>query len=429
MSSEPAEKKTKLEVKIGTVNSFQSKRGFGFISQEDGPDVFVHQSQIKAADDGYRVLRVGQQVEYTAVCENNRWKAVSCTGLNGAALPTEAGTSTEAKAAKANRGKKRGRNEPARVLEGSALVAAVKKQIGYYLSDTNLKRDLWMRQLLLASNCVSVTNLLKCNKLRALTQDLGVIQTAMGEAKDMHMCTVAIEGKEGETEPAVARGPDADNIPALPSYTPPSVLLLTEMATDVQVTWKDIRAGYLSAYSAPVFTYLSHETPFIIVNSNHKASVARALEGGIKNVDGKQICSVQEVSDSEQKEALLKAHYDALARQANRSRKKRGRSDRKAAEGPCKVGNEEFASSQDVYDKVRGIMKSNKNNEPIMGEDKKFVMNLFKAHPRATEKLKFVRKVIIKENHQHDGNSRCFFLVNKDGAEEDISYVKCIRNL
>jgi cold shock protein len=47
----------------GTVKWFNSEKGFGFISQDDGgPDVFVHFSAI--AGDGYRNLEENQQVEF-----------------------------------------------------------------------------------------------------------------------------------------------------------------------------------------------------------------------------------------------------------------------------------------------------------------------------------------------------------------------------
>ena len=46
----------------GVVNWFVSKKGFGFISVEDGDDVFVHFSAIQ--DDGYKTLDEGQQVEF-----------------------------------------------------------------------------------------------------------------------------------------------------------------------------------------------------------------------------------------------------------------------------------------------------------------------------------------------------------------------------
>lgn len=49
-------------VAIGTVKFFNSEKGFGFISREDGPDVFVHFSQI--AGNGYKTLDEGQQVEF-----------------------------------------------------------------------------------------------------------------------------------------------------------------------------------------------------------------------------------------------------------------------------------------------------------------------------------------------------------------------------
>lgn len=46
----------------GTVKWFNDSKGYGFIERQDGDDVFVHHSAIKA--DGYRTLREGQQVEF-----------------------------------------------------------------------------------------------------------------------------------------------------------------------------------------------------------------------------------------------------------------------------------------------------------------------------------------------------------------------------
>jgi len=47
----------------GTVKWFNGAKGYGFITREDGPDVFVHFSAIQG--DGYRNLDEGQQVEFT----------------------------------------------------------------------------------------------------------------------------------------------------------------------------------------------------------------------------------------------------------------------------------------------------------------------------------------------------------------------------
>ena len=46
----------------GTIKWFNEKKGFGFISWEDGDDVFVHYSAIEG--DGFRTLTEGQRVEF-----------------------------------------------------------------------------------------------------------------------------------------------------------------------------------------------------------------------------------------------------------------------------------------------------------------------------------------------------------------------------
>jgi CspA family cold shock protein len=49
-------------VATGTVKFFNNEKGFGFISREQGDDVFVHYSNIQST--GYRSLDEGQRVEF-----------------------------------------------------------------------------------------------------------------------------------------------------------------------------------------------------------------------------------------------------------------------------------------------------------------------------------------------------------------------------
>ena len=46
----------------GTVKWFNNTKGYGFISQHSGADVFVHYTAI--AEKGYRTLREGERVEF-----------------------------------------------------------------------------------------------------------------------------------------------------------------------------------------------------------------------------------------------------------------------------------------------------------------------------------------------------------------------------
>ena len=49
----------------GKVKWFSDSKGYGFISQENGADVFVHYSNITG--DGFRTLEEGQEVEFEIV--------------------------------------------------------------------------------------------------------------------------------------------------------------------------------------------------------------------------------------------------------------------------------------------------------------------------------------------------------------------------
>jgi len=46
----------------GTVKWFNGAKGYGFIEQEEGPDLFVHHSAIRG--EGFRNLEEGQSVEF-----------------------------------------------------------------------------------------------------------------------------------------------------------------------------------------------------------------------------------------------------------------------------------------------------------------------------------------------------------------------------
>ena len=47
---------------IGAVKWFNNTKGYGFISQQSGADVFVHYSSIR--EKGYKTLREGESVEF-----------------------------------------------------------------------------------------------------------------------------------------------------------------------------------------------------------------------------------------------------------------------------------------------------------------------------------------------------------------------------
>ena len=63
----------------GTVQWFNAKKGFGFISDEEGNDVFVHFSALQM--DGFKVLDEGDEVEFEVVNGEKGPQAANVTKL------------------------------------------------------------------------------------------------------------------------------------------------------------------------------------------------------------------------------------------------------------------------------------------------------------------------------------------------------------
>jgi CspA family cold shock protein len=64
---------------IGTVKWFNGSKGYGFISREDGEDVFVHHSDIQS--EGFRNLEEGQRVEFGVEQGPKGLRATQVVGL------------------------------------------------------------------------------------------------------------------------------------------------------------------------------------------------------------------------------------------------------------------------------------------------------------------------------------------------------------
>ena len=64
----------------GTVKWFNNQKGYGFISDESGKDVFVHFSGLVM--DGYKTLEEGQQVEFDVVNGEKGPQATNVTKLS-----------------------------------------------------------------------------------------------------------------------------------------------------------------------------------------------------------------------------------------------------------------------------------------------------------------------------------------------------------
>lgn len=66
---------------VGKVKWFDNAKGYGFILNEDGEDVFVHYRSIMG--DGYKSLNEGEEVEFIQTRSEKGWQAAEVDRLSG----------------------------------------------------------------------------------------------------------------------------------------------------------------------------------------------------------------------------------------------------------------------------------------------------------------------------------------------------------
>jgi len=83
---ERADETQAIENATGVVKWFDPRKGFGFVIGPEGQDIFVHYTQING--DGYRVLRDGDRVRYSAREGQRGWHATAVEPLTRSRNPT-----------------------------------------------------------------------------------------------------------------------------------------------------------------------------------------------------------------------------------------------------------------------------------------------------------------------------------------------------
>jgi cold shock protein len=89
MSESAVATSTTIGKHIGKVKWFNNKKGFGFITvvsdEQNGKDVFVHQSNVIPVTSTYRTLSIGEYVSLD-ISEDDKEQAVHVTGVYGGEL-------------------------------------------------------------------------------------------------------------------------------------------------------------------------------------------------------------------------------------------------------------------------------------------------------------------------------------------------------
>ena len=92
------------------------------------------------------------------------------------------------------------------------------------------------------------------------------------------------------------------------------------------------------------------------------------------------------------------------------------------------LGGKEYKNIELIKSETKKILNKYKDDEKLVGEDRKFILDLLKYHHNYDEKVKDMDYIIVSKNEKFKF-SRCFYIVDIHHKKNDFSSKKCIENI
>lgn len=341
------------------------------------------------------------------------------------------------------------------------LSKQIATQVEYYFSDVNLKRDsFFQKEMEKDDGFISVEVLLKCNKLKKLTQDSEVLVSSLAgseliisdDKKKVKRKTAppALDddvAKRSKREPRGSKGGDVDGEAlkkaiaekAQKACKDRSVFKLTGLPKGLG--WTEIKDAVKGAAELPGKIFIEHEqgATEAHVSCFVDEGTAEKLEAAADK--GMSINETKFTMTKIEDEAALQEYWVAqftknppkeLERELKKAKNKRGKDDnpnkkRRAQSGPVTIAGAVYTSKDEAKTKAMEIAKRNPDSEleVLAGADREFAAAVLDFHPNASEKKKNLKDIAVGTNPDYP-TTRCFFAVQEDGTKVDFSYIKCI---
>lgn len=313
--------------------------------------------------------------------------------------------------------------------EASGNQDAILKQVEYYFSDTNLKKDKFFHDLISKNETgyLGIDILLKCNKLKAMTQSPEEVANAVALSGELELSPDRTSVRRVDNRPLPTLGASQKTIaPAQPAKVVISPLILKlVLPEESKATWKELRDAYRAKFSEQELWYVRlHDTDgHIGIPSNAPAEVVDTLLNEGLDVAGIMAHFVKIEGDE-----LLQfwkdhgSHYDMCNQQG------RNRKDKRPTKSQLKFGGKLFPSSAKVKTYIKSLLSATKEGSPVDPQYHNFLLDVLKQHPEFEGKSRDLKHFAVGRHPQHP-ESKCFFIVRNDGSMEDFSVAKCMGGL
>jgi len=333
------------------------------------------------------------------------------------------------------------------------------KQVEYYMSDANLKRDaFFQKEMAKDDGFISVDVLLKCNKLKKLTQDAAKVMEALVASEELVISEDKKKVKRKTPPPTLdedvqkrtkrdrtIKGGDVDGaelkklIESKAQKACKDRIVYKVTGLPEGVSWADIKDAVNEASKVEGRIFIQHS------NGQTEAHVSCIAAKGdpekLADVADKAL-TIKDASVNmtkiEDEAALLEYWVNEFTKnppkelekemnKAKAGKKKEGKKRSAPQSGPVTIAGVQYTSKDEVKTKAMEMAKRNPDTEleVLEGADRAFAAAILDSHPKAAEKKKDVKDYAVGKNPEHP-STRCFFAVKEDGSKVDFSFIKCI---
>merc|ERR1711935_36563 len=328
--------------------------------------------------------------------------------------------------------------------------AAILKQVEDYFSDANLKRDHFFQKEISkdTQGFISMDLLLRCNKLKQLTQDPAAVVAAIAASETVEVSEDKTKIRKVGAVPTldedVAARAKARNTTSLEDMTAMIAKVAEDAAKDRVVykltglpagcRWMDIKDALKEVMETTGRMHVSHEDGqtechITAMKEGNSEAWATAATLGDKLKVQDTVIAMTAVSDEAEALVFWTAEFtknppESVKKAKTAPKKESANKNKRKASTTINVCGTEYDYSA-LKNRVTEISKAHTDDLTALdGEEKTFIEAVLEFHPRAAEKKTDMTGVAVGVNKEFP-DTRCFFVV-KAAGNEDFSYKKCV---
>ena len=297
-------------------------------------------------------------------------------------------------------------------------MVALRKQIEYYFSDENLRRDKFFNSKISSNSegWLDVSLLLSCKKVEAIRATAEDILASIAES-DLIISDDRLQIKRSAAVPALVKEIGK------PKNEHDGGIMLKVTNIPAEMKWFPIKEalqtqGMKVTYAGNV-DHETHECVMLLTPFENDLEKVSALE---LVIDGAKL-DVAILAGDDLKQALKK-----LPSFIARKRDMRAREAAKSKQKSVELGGYQFPNVAAAKKRVSEILKMRKAGTELKegSQDYQLILAVLKHHPNAETKL--TGMTAIKVDKSQKGDSHCFWVVKGDTCD-DISVMKCLAHL